>query len=487
MIPFRILLVCLLFTLFCGSCVQDDPVAPVDPMPPAPVPQPNPEPKPETRVLHVTSTSFSLGDGITNPRDSLFINFDGKIISSTIPHYDWIYDFDYYYPENRVILHDTTLVLVFDGHQADRFGQENEYGFSVTGEDGGESPVSVKIPFFDHVIHFPGTVHQMSLYNEEKELLFFSDKTLIRMDFVTGDIIRKYDLSDLPGSILFYTENRHNRLLYLWGGFKVYVLDPETGEIRIALVVPEESDEIYQYRQVSSLAFTKFGSGVVILSCEESSGTRMKIVRVSPDGSLAFENMDEYQDDESHRVYDPLLYQADGLVESRDGTFIHCVTKLASAYYFKFDGATCHLEVGHCGRDQKCFVTANKKTDIWLMRELYSQYLLYPDGTTSPEWHLDSRHEGGADFCYTPGYEHLVVTFERVEFFNAPARVQMIDTASGELVFSKLILQDQQEFQATSDGKYAIAYRDDYGYGKDTRIFVYDMPTLLSRCRFGGK
>ena len=145
------------------------------------------------------------------------------------------------------------------------------------------------------------------------------------------------------------------------------------------------------------------------------------------------------------------------------------------------------MELGHCGHDQKCFVTANKKTDIWLMRELYSQYLLYPDGTTSPEWHLDSRHEGGADFCYTPGYEHLVVTFEREEFSNEPAPVQMIDTASGELVFSKLILQDQQEFQTTSDGKYAIAYRDDYGYGKDTRIFVYDMPTLLSRCRFGGK
>ena len=63
MIPFRILLVCLPFILFCGSCVKDDPVTPVDPTPPAPVPQP----KPETRVLHVTSTSFSLGDGITNP------------------------------------------------------------------------------------------------------------------------------------------------------------------------------------------------------------------------------------------------------------------------------------------------------------------------------------------------------------------------------------------------------------------------------------
>ena len=481
--PFRILLVCLPFILFCGSCVQDDPVTPVDPTPPAPVPQP----KPETRVLHVTSTSFSLGDGITNPRDSLFINFDGKIISSTIPHYDWIYGIDYYYPENRVILHDTTLVLVFDGHQADRFGQENEYGFTVTGEDGGESPVSVKIPFFDHVIHFPGTVHQMSLYNEEKELLFFSDKTLIRMDFVTGDIIREYDLSELPGRSLFYTENRHNGLLYLRCGFRVYALDPETGDIRIALVVPEDPDEVYQIRLVSSLAFTKYGSGVVVLSCEETDGTRMKIVRVSPDGSLALEDMDEYQDDESYQVYFPLLYQADWLVESRDGTFIHCVTRLGSAYYFKFNGATCHLELGHCGRDQKCFVTPNKKTDAWLMRELYSQYLLYPDGTTSPEWHLDSRHEGGADFCYTPGYEHLVVTFEREEFINAPARVQMIDTASGELVFSKLILQDQQEFQTTSDGKYAIAYRDDYGYGKDTRIFVYDMPTLLSRCRFGGK
>ena len=73
------------------------------------------------------------------------------------------------------------------------------------------------------------------------------------------------------------------------------------------------------------------------------------------------------------------------------------------------------------------------------------------------------------------------------EFRDEAARVQMIDTASGDLVFSKRLLLDQQEFQTTSDGKYGIAYRDDFGYGKDTRIFVYDMPLLLSRCRFGGK
>ena len=484
---FRRLFVCLL--LF-GACSGIDPVDP-----PAPVPKPEPEPEPQARPLHVTSTSFSLGDGIVNPRDSLFINFDGKIVSSTIPHYDWVSDVDYYYPENRVILHDTTLVLVFDGHQADRFGQDNEYGFTVTGEDGSESPVSVKIPFYDHVIHVNEDVFQMSLYNDEKEIVFFAGRKLVRMDYKTGEVIREYEFPDLKGDILCYTENRHNGLMYVWSRSpnngvdvfpEIYALNPESGELWLALAVPEKDGEIYQFREPVDLAFTKYGSGIVILSCKGSSGSHLGCIKVVEDGTLVFEEMAEYQDYESEYTFSNILYYADWLAESQDGTFVYCVTR-GWAYYYEFNGETCRLEVGYCGPDQKMYTTPNKKNGIWLMRELYSQYLLYPDGTTSPAWHLDGRHEGGADFCYTPGYEHLIITFERQEFHKEAARVQMIDTASGDLVFSKSLLQDQQEFQTTSDGKYGIAYRDDFGYGKDTRIFVYDMPVLLSRCRFGGK
>ena len=83
-----------------------------------------PEPDPETAVpetpsnpsdkttetakpVRVTSTSYSIGDGITDPRDSIFIHFDGKIIDSTIPHYDWIPYDDYYWPKDRKIINDT--------------------------------------------------------------------------------------------------------------------------------------------------------------------------------------------------------------------------------------------------------------------------------------------------------------------------------------------------------------------------------------------
>ena len=41
------------------------------------------------KIVTVTSTDFSLGNGIDDPYDSLFVNFDGKIIESTTPHYEW--------------------------------------------------------------------------------------------------------------------------------------------------------------------------------------------------------------------------------------------------------------------------------------------------------------------------------------------------------------------------------------------------------------
>jgi hypothetical protein len=119
--------------LLWGACDGLDP-SPAGGQPEPPPSPSTPEPVNPGRLVHVTGTSFSLGNGITDPYDSLFIHFDGKIVDSTIPHYDWITNVDYYYPENRKILNDTTLVLVFDGHQADCFGQANEYGFKVTGE-----------------------------------------------------------------------------------------------------------------------------------------------------------------------------------------------------------------------------------------------------------------------------------------------------------------------------------------------------------------
>ena len=119
------------------------------------------------------------------------------------------------------------------------------------------------------------------------------------------------------------------------------------------------------------------------------------------------------------------------------------------------------------------------------MRELYHQFLVSADGVTGPFSYLDSRHEGGADFCYTPGYENLVMIMEKVEFISDPASVWLIDTTTGLPVFRKQLIRNVDGFQATPDGKYAIAFR--YwveNYKEHIRFYVYDMPALLSRIRF---
>ena len=120
------------------------------------------------------------------------------------------------------------------------------------------------------------------------------------------------------------------------------------------------------------------------------------------------------------------------------------------------------------------------------MRELYDQYLLYPDGSTGPHWSLDSRHEGNADFCYTAGYENLIITFESLIFTDEPAGISFIDTTTGEIVFYKRVLGEMMDFQTTADGKYAFTYRRAYSVSGDyshSQIFVFDMPYLLSHCR----
>lgn len=477
----------------------------LDPSPsggqPEPPPSPStPEPVNPGRLVHVTGTSFSLGNGITDPYDSLFIHFDGKIVDSTIPHYDWITDVDYYYPENRKILNDTTLVLVFDGHQADCFGQENEYGFKVTGEDGTQSSVSVKIPVYDRSYRIDDVIQRMFLFNQDKELMVYCEngKKLLRMDCQTGEIIQEYELSGLPGDCVYFTVNGYNGYVYIWNHFTggygfdvptIWMLDPESGEFRVSATIPKEEDIVYQPLQPADLAFTKYGTGVLVLRSSETSSTCVKVVETASDGTLTLKDPDAYPGNEEFLeslISYMMEYNTiqDGLSESQDGSYLYCLAN--SAYYVRFEGEECHFIVDHYNFDHKVQAVANKKNGVWLMRELYDQYLLYPDGSTSPHWSLDSRHEGKADFCYTPGYENLVINFESTHFKDNPAGIYYADTTTGEIVFCKRVIGEMMDFQTTADGKSAFSYRREYSASGDyshSQIFVFDMPYLLSHCR----
>ena len=345
-------------------------------------------------------------------RDSLFIHFDRPITSSTIPHYDWITYYDYYYPQNRTILNDTTLVLVFDGHQADRFAEENAYSFKVTSADGIESEVSVSIPVYHHHVLVSGYLRQLSFYNDYKEVLFVQGKKIGRLDYITGETVREYDLSELPGNYLSYVKNRSNGMLYLVCSDSydtipdIYLLDPDTGELRVAGTVPEDPfDSYYQYRQPIALSFTKYGTGLVVLRSNQTSGHRLQVVHVADDGSLSFSS--PFMDAEVRDAYS--MYAIENLSLDMDGSSIYGFSYMGSAYYFIFDGETCRFRLGYSTPDHKQNAVAHKKDGSWLMRETHHQYVLYADGTTSPSWELDGRHQGGADFCYTPGYEHLVL------------------------------------------------------------------------------
>lgn len=477
----------------------------LDPSPsggqPEPPPSPStPEPVNPGRLVHVTGTSFSLGNGITDPYDSLFIHFDGKIVDSTIPHYDWITDVDYYYPENRKILNDTTLVLVFDGHQADYFGQANEYGFKVTGEDGTQSSVSVKIPVYDRSYRIDDVIQRMFLFNQDKELMVYCEngKKLLRMDCQTGEIIQEYDLCELPGDCVYFTVNGYNGYVYIWNHFTggygfdvptIWMLDPDSGEFRVSATIPKEEDIVYQPLQPADLAFTKYGTGVLVLRSSETSSTCVKVVETASDGTLTLKDPDAYPGNEEFLeslISYMMEYNTiqDGLSESQDGSYLYCLAN--SAYYVRFEGEECHFIVDHYNYDHKVQAVANKKNGVWLMRELYDQYLLYPDGSTSPHWSLDSRHEGKADFCYTLGYENLVINFESTHFKDNPAGIYYADTTTGEIVFYKKVLGGMMDFQTTADGKSAFSYRREYSASGDyshSQIFVFDMPYLLSHCR----
>ena len=446
------------------------------------------------KIVTVTSTDFSLGNGIDDPYDSLFINFDGKIIESTTPHYEWTTYDGYYYPENRVILNDTTLVLIFDGHQADSFGQENDYSFTVTSEDGTVCPVRISIPFFHHYFDIEEAwwIDRYSFYNDYREILYIAEQKFTRIDCLTGQVIQKYDLSGIPEELNKFSVNPYNGLIYLWyvnpvsyASPNIYVLDPESGEVRLALSVPEDETAIYQYIEPTDIAFTKYGTGVLRLKSYIASTDRVKIVRTSDDGTLEIEDPDHYPDD-----YDTeytISHLIDYFVPGWDGTYIYCVSEHSIlANYLIFDGENCSFYYGPQGYDHKLYVIPNKLNGSVYMRELYHQFLVSADGVTGPFSYLDSRHAGGADFCYTPGYEHLVVVMEQVEFQGDPASVWIIDTTTGLPVFKKRMIRNVDGFQATPDGKYAVAFR--YWVGQNNvehiRFYVYDMPALLSRIRF---
>ena len=480
--------------LMTGACVKDnghEPLPPEQEKPTEPTPQ-----KPEPKEVHVVSTDYSIGGDIYD-RDTLFVHFDGKITYSTIPHYDWITYTDYYYPEERIILDDTTLALVFDGHQAFLFGQENEFSFTVTCEDGTETPVKVSIPFYHHLIVTEGDVRQISLYNDFKEIIYMegNSRKLVRMDYLTGEIVREYDLSGLPGEQITYTPNRYNGLIYLWCtryGYipypDIYVLDPDSGELRVALTIPEDPRNFYQYQQPYGINFTKYGTGLVTLVNKEITGSYPKIVRTQPDGTLTMEDISrETGGDYWTEFYEFCPTYFFPVAVSLDGTYVMCSNE--TTHYIVFEGETCRLQLGPSTMRSKYYMTPHLKDGSWYMREIYQQFILYPDGTTSPKWYHDTRHRGGADFCYTPGYEHLVMVFDDEWFHNDPSKVTFYDTRTGEMVFCKYLSPNMKSFMTTPDGKYGIMHCNSgdvgtrYGDGK-VLIFVYDMPDLLSHIRY---
>ena len=478
--------------LMVGACIKDNGHTPLPPEPEKPTEPTKPEPKP----VHVVSTDYSIG-GDQYDRDTLFVHFDGKITYTTIPHYDWITYADYYNLEERIILDDTTLAFVFDGHQGLRFGEENEFSFTVTGEDGTETPIKVSIPYYHHLIVAEGYVRQISLYNDFKEIMYMEEnqRKLVRMDYLTGEIVREYDLSELPGQEITYTPNRYNGLIYLWCtkyGYipypEIYVLDPDSGELRVALTIPEDPRNFYQYQQPYGINFTKYGTGLVTLVNKEITGSYPKIVRTQPDGTLTMEDISrETGGDYWTEFYEFCPTYFFPVAVSLDGTYVMCSNE--TTHYIVFEGETCRLQLGPSTMRSKYYMTPHLKDGSWYMREIYQQFILYPDGTTSPMWFHDTRHLGGADFCYTPGYEHLVMVFDEETFIEDTSKVTFYDTRTGDIVFRKQYPANRRSFMTTPDGKYGIIQCNSdesgssYGSGK-VLIYVYDMPDLLSHIRF---
>ena len=473
-----------------GACIKVDELIYIPPVSEKPTEPEEPE-STEPTPLHIVSKDYSIG-GDQYDSDTLFVHFDRKIIASTIPHYDWVtYYTGYYHPENRKILNDTTLALVFDGHQAKDFGEENEFSFTVTCEDGTETPVKLYMPFYHHLIVANGSISQISLYNDYKEILYLEElsKKLVRMDYLTGEIIREYDLSEHLDGRISYTLNQFNGLIYLWC-YKnsldpfpfIFVVDPDSGEIREALTVPEDPNIEYSlYQQPSEINFTKYGTGLLTLVNKFVTGSSVKVVRTQSDGTLTLENPVVKTSD----LYLSFACDFFPVAVSQDGSYLMCYNQ--SSNYIVFDGETCRLQLGYESSVKKFDMTPNLKDGSWFMREDYQQYILYPDGTTSPKWkhHTDCR--GGADFCYTPGFEHLVMVFDNGLFSDK--KVTFYDTRTGEVVFRKSLLSGVKSFLTTPDGKYGIMHRNAgeiaSRYGSDkVLIYVYDLPDLLSHCRF---
>jgi hypothetical protein len=348
-----------------------------------------------------------------------------------------------------------------------------KYPFSISYRDNeGNSYINeIAVSFYKSKVDITGKITDLLLINDDKEVLIstYNPSKILRYSIESNSIIQIYDLSAAisPVKLSF---NPYNSKVYIMGsdpnttdityGYiersDVFTLNIQTGDLKKAFTVQPDK---YDHPQVPSifpldLAFTSSGIGILLLDNDDASGLRWKLIDCTKNDSIY-----------NYPGYDGIINQFswfENVYRNYDNSKLYLTKPWHGGDYGIFDGFTQAISIlrpnsGTGGHS----ITPCRKGDKFFARQLYTQFVITPNGNQSSITELDSRHDGHADFSYRENEENLIFLCEAKSFSVPPIpnKFYILNYKDGSMLKKCDVIEGLNQFTTTIDGKYAVAYK----------------------------
>jgi hypothetical protein len=341
--------------------------------------------------------------------------------------------------------------------------------FSVSDNEGNTLKQSIGIPFYSEILELEGEIVDYCL-NEDNKNCWVATKNPNKIFLVSIDsllIIKIFELNFTPRILNI---NPYNKYLYVLGGDPsiylhdnhIYVIDPSNGSVVKTLIIEPAIDDHPQAPSIypHSIGFTSTGYGIILLTDENESSRKYRIIDSSLDDTL-YQHNQGYELDGAYLYLEKVHINFDKskilLTEAWNGNGIVFLDGISH----KFD----RLLVKPLGRRQ--FIVPNKKNDKIYIGNLFEQFVIDLSGYISKISEIYNVYKASADFDYRNNQENII-------YYCKENYLSLLDYNEEKTLMWQILISDLMNITSTTDGKYILAYYINYYNEPNSRLYNFN-------------
>ncbi|NPD48145.1 carboxypeptidase regulatory-like domain-containing protein [Lentimicrobium sp. S6] len=380
-----------------------------------------------------------------------------------------------YEPDLNYVYTDDNHGIMFD-YAGGYLGWEVPFKITVSDNDNQEFSEELVVPFYTQKLKTNGEITDFLLINEDKEVLIaiYNPSVLIKYSLELDSVLHIYDLSSYLAPIKL-TYNDYNSLVYLVGSYPnieaspieidrpdVYTLDLQSNSIEHAFKIEPLEEEHPNNPSIypMDMAFTKLGSGLIILKNDYYSGFKVRIIDNTINDTI-------YPHPEFEFNEPPFFVE---VYPNYNKTKLYLNRFSSKDNFGIYDGFTKEISILPHEIVGSPLMVPNQKSENFFVGMVSNFYLLDLENNESEKISISSCSNPSADFIYSFDNENLV-------YLHGSNYFRILDLNSGEVISSCQTVMYFNDLTTTIDGKYCLATKEN---SDDTFSLIITETSILN-------